>query len=572
MPDRSAAGRARLYRTGDLVRDAAPTAASSSWAARTTRSSCAATASSWARSRRCSPATPTSPRPWSPSARSPRPAGARRLRRRHAGPRGGRRRPAAPRREHLPAYMVPAAVVSCDALPLTPNGKVDRDALPEPGPGAFGGRTGEAVAPRTALEAKLLSVWQEVLRSDEIGVSDDFFDLGVDSLTAARLFTRMERDLQRRLPRPPCSRRRRSSASPRPLEQDRGDSRRWSSLVPLRTGGSPPVIACVHGGAGTVLFYNDLGPQPRRQPAGVRVSGRGPLRRGARADQRAADGSHVRRRAPAAVPTGPYVLAGYCYGGMVAYEMAQQLRARGADVRLLVMLNAPSPTYNATYQPIFDESGLVTHPARRPVPNRDTSLRGSVTRHWSTSAGGPLGQGRSVAAAASRRARATARAWLRPMRFAAATRLRRPLPDDLRESRQFQKIAARAQRLYSPAPYEGAMVVFRSHGLYHEDDLGWRAYVRGPIACYEVPGTHRTPRDAMRDRPSPSSRSGWRASRHAERPGEAAAGRRCADQRDRAGTPCCGRGRARRGAPHVRRARGVGQSPRAPPAGARRRP
>jgi hypothetical protein len=90
-------------------------------------------------------------------------------------------------------------------------------------------------------------------------------------------------------------------------------------------------------------------------------------------------------------------------------------------------------------------------------------------------------------------------ARLRRLRFATLMRLRRPLPDEMRESRYFQEIAARAQREYNPAPYEGAMVVFRSQGLYYEDDLGWRELVQGPVECHEVPGRHATPRDALRE-------------------------------------------------------------------------
>jgi aryl carrier-like protein len=92
----------------------------------------------------------------------------------------------------LPDYMVPAAVVLLDALPLTPNGKVDRKALPAPDP-AGRDALGRApyVAPRTPTEEVLAGIWAQVLRVDRVGVHDNFFDLGGDSILAARLISRV---------------------------------------------------------------------------------------------------------------------------------------------------------------------------------------------------------------------------------------------------------------------------------------------------------------------------------------------------------------------------------------------
>ncbi|MFE9921507.1 non-ribosomal peptide synthase/polyketide synthase [Streptomyces sp. NPDC005774] len=87
----------------------------------------------------------------------------------------------------LPAHMVPSAVVVLDALPLTPQHKTDLRALPAPG----GGRTEEHVEPRTDGERALAAIWADVLGADTVGVTDDFFDLGGDSILAARTLTRI---------------------------------------------------------------------------------------------------------------------------------------------------------------------------------------------------------------------------------------------------------------------------------------------------------------------------------------------------------------------------------------------
>jgi amino acid adenylation domain-containing protein len=99
-------------------------------------------------------------------------------------------------RRRLPAYMVPSALVLLDALPLTPNGKVDRRALPAP---RMNGPEGNE-RPRTATEAAIAGIWADLLGLPEVGVNDDFFQLGGYSLLAARLMARIEDVLQATLP------------------------------------------------------------------------------------------------------------------------------------------------------------------------------------------------------------------------------------------------------------------------------------------------------------------------------------------------------------------------------------
>ncbi|MBP2479340.1 amino acid adenylation domain-containing protein [Crossiella equi] len=89
----------------------------------------------------------------------------------------------------LPAYMVPAAFCLLDRFPLTTNGKLDRRALPAPG--RADSVDGAGVAPRDAAEAALAGVWREVLGLDEVGVTDDFFEVGGDSLSAVRVRSRV---------------------------------------------------------------------------------------------------------------------------------------------------------------------------------------------------------------------------------------------------------------------------------------------------------------------------------------------------------------------------------------------
>jgi acyl carrier protein len=90
---------------------------------------------------------------------------------------------------HLPEPLLPNAWMYLDALPLNPNGKLDRRALPAPAGRTWGGHGG---APRTALESDIAAIWSEILGVSAVGVQDNFFDLGGDSITAVRLTTRLQ--------------------------------------------------------------------------------------------------------------------------------------------------------------------------------------------------------------------------------------------------------------------------------------------------------------------------------------------------------------------------------------------
>jgi amino acid adenylation domain-containing protein len=101
-------------------------------------------------------------------------------------------------KERLPDYMVPSAFVALDAFPLTTNGKLDRPALPAP---VAEGANGESyVAPGTAMEREIAAVWAEVLDVERVGVHDNFFDLGGNSLLLLRVQARLRAALGREVP------------------------------------------------------------------------------------------------------------------------------------------------------------------------------------------------------------------------------------------------------------------------------------------------------------------------------------------------------------------------------------
>ncbi len=241
----------------------------------------------------------------------------------------------------LPEYMVPSAFVILETLPLTPSGKVDRQALPAPNKGRLELEKAYAV-PRDALELQLTEIWEKVLDIQPIGVKDNFFDLGGHSLLAVHLFSQIETIFGRRLPLAALFQAPTIEQLADILRQE-GWSLPWSSLIAIQPGGSKPPFFCVPPAATTVLALADLarhlGPEQPfygLQPLGM--DGEHPPH--TQIEDMAA---HYLKEIHALQPEGPYFLGGMCFGGVVAFEMAQQLQAQGQQVALLAILDTLSP-------------------------------------------------------------------------------------------------------------------------------------------------------------------------------------------------------------------------------------
>jgi amino acid adenylation domain-containing protein len=243
-------------------------------------------------------------------------------------------------KDKLPDYMVPSAFVIMDALPLTPNGKVDRHALPDPEQIRQEPKD-TYIPPRDELESQVTKIWEKVLGIEHIGVRDNFFDLGGTSLLAMILFAEIEKLTGRNFPlstildAPTIER---MANILRKSEEELSAS--WSSLVPIQSGGSKPPIFFVHGADGNILIYRDLARHlGSDQPVyGIQSHNPEPNQLISVEDM----ASHYLKEIIALQPQGPYLLGGYCLGGSIAYEIAQQLNKEGREVALLVLME----TYN----------------------------------------------------------------------------------------------------------------------------------------------------------------------------------------------------------------------------------
>ena len=248
-------------------------------------------------------------------------------------------------REQLPEYMVPAAVVLLSTLPLTSNGKVNRLALPPPSdeaPDAFMGN----VPPRNRLELQLAAIWEQVLGVAHIGVRDNFFDLGGHSFLALQMFGAIEQTLGKRLPMSLLLHAPTIESLAEVLSQE-GCTIRWDALVAIQPSGTKPPFFVVPGVGGNVLVFARLSNQLGHDQPFYGLQARGldgealPF---TRVEEMAA---HYVQEICAVRPKGPYLIGGACTGGVVAYEMAQQLVGQGEQVILVIMESWHPRSYQA---------------------------------------------------------------------------------------------------------------------------------------------------------------------------------------------------------------------------------
>jgi amino acid adenylation domain-containing protein len=257
--------------------------------------------------------------------------------------------------ERLPDYMLPSAFVLLDALPLTANGKLDHRALPAPDNARASDSA--AVAPRTVVESQLAQIWQELLNIAPIGVTDNFFELGGHSLLAVRLMAQIRQQFSRDLPLSALFQG--ATIEQLALLLDRpADDRAWSPLVAIQPAGAQRPFFAVHPIGGNVLCYTDL----------ARALGPDQPFYGLQAiDPAEAADQEVRVEDMAASyiaalrtiqPHGPYQLGGWSFGGLVAFEMAQQLRRQGQEVGVLALLDSSPPATFGTPDNITDAMAL----------------------------------------------------------------------------------------------------------------------------------------------------------------------------------------------------------------------
>ncbi len=396
----------------------------------------------------------------------------------------------------LPDHMVPAAYLTLERLPLTATGKIDRRALPD-APDQRGDLSVPYVRARNPLEHVLVQIWEELLNVRPVGVHDNFFDLGGDSLLAVQMLLRVAEATGTRL----SIERLFDDASVEHIAEalvyhEELDFR--SPIITLQAGESlTPIFfdsGDYHGGGFYCLnLARHLGPD---QPFYLLKS-------------HGLDGGHVPRTIEemataylstlrAFRPKGPYILGGFCNGGLTTFEMARRLQADGEAVELVILIEAVAPTHRFRrlhgmiqrfdlWVSLDPERAIRWHYNLRHYDTRLEELghmasrdRAAFIRNWII---------RRVKAFRSRPtpSRAVADSTPRPEASAA------PAPSNIDESTVLAY--RRAVAGFIPRPYQGRVVLLRAAEapLLRPDDptLGW-CRVAPDCEVHVIPGGHVT--------------------------------------------------------------------------------
>jgi aspartate racemase len=370
----------------------------------------------------------------------------------------------------LPGCMVPSAIVPLDRLPLTPNGKVDRAALPAPHR-AQPGDPGH-VGPRDETESALVELWEGALGQGPVSVSAGFFDEGGDSLSAMSLLARIEQRFGKKVSLAGFLQAPTIEAVAANLRDEK-----WvdpeTQVFPMQGAGTRPPLILVDAGPFHRPLVRKLGSD---QPVfGVALPKLSALPREFTVKDIAADLVNTLCASPL---DEPYYLAGWSFAGVMAYEMAQQLRSRGKEVALLILFDTNNPAYLRGFE------------GWRNYPLRLYLWIGKVLYHSWTARGMPLRSGWRHF-----------RERLRKFQLKSLNQVRKPGdgPDESSEKAlgESWKEQYRAAADYQPGPCECPVALVRSRALqtgwFRDPRLGWGEVARGGLQVYEMPGEH----DAM---------------------------------------------------------------------------
>ncbi len=378
--------------------------------------------------------------------------------------------------ERLPPYMVPAAFVTLPEFPLTVNGKVDRDALPAPVERVVAGERSFR-APSETLEIQLAGIWEQLLNVRPIGATDNFFEIGGDSLKAVVLTAKIEEVRGRHIPPALLMEENTIEKLARAihrLDMEPHDD----TIVAVQPNGRLAPLYFVPGIGGMVLGLSYLA-----QHLGKDQPLFGLQARGIKNDESPCGSIEEMARyyvdaIRAAQPNGPYFIGGYSFGGVVAFEIARQLEAAGQKLGILAILDTEAPN-----QRRFDFPGF--------IHNLPFWMNDFVFRR----------DRRQVVADVQMKVKNVCKVVFNkiacPFGFEALPANIEDevaMPDEFPE-RYRRVIAAHYRALldYRPGPYSGRIMLFRTRAqpLFRAHaDNGWRCLAQGGVEIYVVDGVH----------------------------------------------------------------------------------
>ncbi|PON12000.1 hypothetical protein C2W62_41900, partial [Candidatus Entotheonella serta] len=334
----------------------------------------------------------------------------------------------------------------------------------------------DAVAPQDTLEGQLSQIWAEILGLPSIGIHDNFFASGGHSLLAVRLFARINTLCNANLSLATLFQAPTVAQLAALLRQENWTPS-WSSLVAIQPRGHKSPLYCIHAHGGHVLFYAELARYlDAEQPVyGLQAYGLN----GAHPPHRTVEdmATHYIDEIRSLQPRGPYRLAGFCFGGLVAYEMAQQLHAQGQVVSFLAL---------------FDANAIGRRP---PLPNRSALryvLWQVAERVWHYITDLWWLESKEIYPYFLNK---ISNVWRKTrLRLTGRIPLLDATPSPTREAPRVEFNLS--VNPYTPRPYPGLITLFKASmqgaGYVDEPCLGWGEYAVGGIDVYTIPGYRET--------------------------------------------------------------------------------
>jgi amino acid adenylation domain-containing protein len=377
--------------------------------------------------------------------------------------------------QKLPNFMLPSAFALLDEIPLTPNGKVDKTALP----------THELIRPKinkyyiaasTFTELALVKIWEQLLNTSPIGITDNFFELGGHSFLAVRLVAQIYElfghnlSLSTLFENTTIEKLAKIVSQPASLGVN-------SPLVAIQSSGSYRPFFCVHAAGGDINNYLILSRKLGREQPFYALE-QPPNRQEFYSLSVEETAAYYLKEIRTLQAQGPYLLGGWCYGGIIAFEMAQQLKKENETVDLLVVIDAILP--KTTIKPAKDDDAKLVIRLAEAIKNW-FNIEFAVSYNELRDL--PLDEQFHLL---------FSKANLKISDTEMAQHL---------QSYKLFKAHIQAMRNYVPQTYPQEITLFKASEIithdfesheFHTDDslLGWGKYSQKPINMIEIPGNH----------------------------------------------------------------------------------
>ena len=380
--------------------------------------------------------------------------------------------------------MLPSKYVILDSLPTTKNGKINYSALRTPGKNRPNLKK-PFVAGRSTVENDLIKIWEKILEIDKIGIHDNFFDLGGDSLLAFRILYEINKQLGQNLPievifKAP------TITKLAYFINDQTKSKDYPFLIPFQKKGNKPpffLMQCQD----TILEYNELGniigddhPVYGVHMPWIEHSNFGEISLENMA-------KFCVKNIIARQSSGPYLLGGFCFGGLLAMEVARQLKEIEQEIGLLVLIESLTPDCEKNFlnKPLiyrFVRQFIYSLKSLKLELNNIERVQNNVRINYiKTKINNFIN-----------------RNLIKSKLYLYDLRLEPSLKKRNLSSIVYKKLISteyrKASLNYTPRPYKGNVVILYStiqvDNVKVDKTLGWQKYIDGTITSYEIPESH----------------------------------------------------------------------------------